>query len=456
MTKLGKAYLSLFTCILSFILIGVIVSNLPNTDGNEPPILKEDEYLSQNCSHNYGEWETTLEPTCTTTGTEKQICTICDFENVRTVSTVAHTYEIFREEKPTCFVRGTAIYKCANCESSYVEDLPPQHTSTIDKAVSPTCTTTGLTEGEHCTACGEIIIAQNVIEALGHNETTDQAISPTCTTTGLTQGSHCSVCNAIFVNQTVIPATGHTNGEWIIDANPTCTKDGSKHQVCSVCTDTINTEIFPAIGHVSVPIPAVSATCTTTGLTQGVKCGRCQEILTPQTTTPSKGHTMNIVSSTQGTCVTPGVDHYKCNDCSHEYDVETDLGEHSWREWVSDGWGGYKRMCYTCNTTETKEYMTFNLHLTIATVTYTDRYGVEHIIYGGTATTDIPVNVRSNETYTIKFEANATDENYCTLELTDYSGCNATFSKTGTVYTLVISEIYSTVYIEIGATPPRT
>ena len=37
------------------------------------------------------------------------------------------------------------------------------HTVVIDKAVEPTYTSTGLTEGSHCSVCGEIIVAQEII-----------------------------------------------------------------------------------------------------------------------------------------------------------------------------------------------------------------------------------------------------------------------------------------------------
>ena len=42
-----------------------------------------------------------------------------------------------------------------------------------------------------------------------HNIVTDAAVSPTCTSTGLTAGSHCSYCNEVFTAQTVVPAIGH-------------------------------------------------------------------------------------------------------------------------------------------------------------------------------------------------------------------------------------------------------
>lgn len=454
MYKLKEAYLTIITCIISFLTFGLLASFIFNElSGIDDFIPKEDDIIQSQCTHNYDEWQVIVEPTCTTLGDKKRTCKLCNYEETESIETSAHNIEVKVDVEYTCTRDGYHSEICTICGYKEVIIDKAMHRTDISPSVEPTCTGTGLTEGIICTVCGTEIVKQNIVEPTGHTYI-PKITPPTCDDDGETlYKCHCGD----FYTDNIVPALGHT----IVDfpeINPTCTEDGYLGGTyCSVCDEVIEERsVIHAIGHVSVPIPAVSATCITTGLTQGVKCGRCQEILTPQTTIPSKGHTMNIVSSTQGTCTTEGVDYLKCNDCPYTYEEKTDLGEHSWREWVSDGYGGYTRVCSICHTTDRKEYMTFDLHLTIETVKYTDRYGVEHIIYGGKATTDIPVNVRSNETYTIKFEANPTDENYCTLELTDYSGCNATLSKTGTVYTLVISEIYSTVRIEIGATPPRT
>ena len=84
-----------------------------------------------------------------------------------------------------------------------------QHTPATDAAVDPTCTESGLSEGMHCSGCGETIVAQEVIEALGHSEEIDAAVTPTCTESGLSEGVHCSVCGETIVAQKIIAALGH-------------------------------------------------------------------------------------------------------------------------------------------------------------------------------------------------------------------------------------------------------
>ena len=53
----------------------------------------------------------------------------------------------------------------------------------------------------------------------GMNRHTDAAITPTVTSTGLTAGAHCSVCGAVIVAQEVIPALGEQGG----NTNPATT-----------------------------------------------------------------------------------------------------------------------------------------------------------------------------------------------------------------------------------------
>ena len=70
---------------------------------------------------------------------------------------------------------------------------------------------------------------------------------------------------------------------------PTCTEGGYTTYTCE-CGDSYIADETAALGHTEVEIPAVEATCTETGLTAGVKCSVCGEILTAQKEIPALGH----------------------------------------------------------------------------------------------------------------------------------------------------------------------
>ena len=110
--------------------------------------------------------------------------------------------------------------KVNNIVQNKVNDLGGQVTDLIDSFIkqftcgkheygdfeilkNPTCTEKGQ-KGKICKKCGKIT-EKTDIDAAGHTPVTDPAVAPTETSDGLTEGSHCSVCGAVLQAQEVIP-----------------------------------------------------------------------------------------------------------------------------------------------------------------------------------------------------------------------------------------------------------
>lgn len=121
------------------------------------------------------------------------------------------------------------------------------HIAVTDNAAAPTCTETGLTQGSHCSVCGEVIIPQETVPATGHTSVVDNAVAPTCTVTGLTQGSHCSVCGEVLTQQQTVPATGHSYTATVVQ--PTCTSLGYTIHTCIFCGDTYTDSYVDQLAH---------------------------------------------------------------------------------------------------------------------------------------------------------------------------------------------------------------
>ena len=295
--------------------------------------------------HTFGTWTTTKNATCTQVGTKSRKCTVCGKTETQTIAKTGHksvtdkaipatcttdgktegshcsvcgavikaqdtinaTGHKFGNwtttKSATCTESGTQIRKCETCGATESKSLSAKgHTEVVDKAIPTTCTTDGKTEGSHCSVCGAVIKAQDIIKATGHKfgnwtttksstctesgtqirkcetcgateskslsakghtEVVDKAIPATCTTDGKTEGSHCSVCGAVIKAQTTITATGHKSSGWIVDKTASIGVKGSKHKECTVCKKVLETAEIPALSRISISKASVTLSTST-------------------------------------------------------------------------------------------------------------------------------------------------------------------------------------------------
>ena len=250
------------------------------------------------------------------TGKTLDVTVTADPQLFRAVCT-EHDYEAILVSPATC--TASALY-LDTCECGAVSGDPYTvgealgHTPVIDPAVAATCTETGLTAGTHCSVCGTVLTAQEVVAALGHDLVHHDAQAATCTEIGWAAYDTCSRCD--YTTYEEVAALGH-NYEAVVTA-PTCTTGGYTTHTCSRCSDSYIDTYTDALGHIEVIDAAVDPTCTETGLTAGTHCSVCNAVLTAQEVVAALGHDLVHHDAQAATCTEIGWAAYDtCSRCDY-------------------------------------------------------------------------------------------------------------------------------------------
>ena len=255
-------------------------------------------------NHNFGEWVTEKEATCTETGTQKRTCADCGYSETAEIAMIAHTL-------------------------------------THHEAVTPTCTTTGSIEYWECSACGKkfsdaactIEVTDVTLPMAAHTLTKTDAKAATCTEAGNAEYWTCSVCKKLFSDSegkneitaasVVIPATGHTADDSGWNSN------GTNHwHVCATCKEKFD-EAAHTGGTATCSSKAVCDVCkaeygTTTNHTfiskhddtqHWKECSICGAI---DLENPKTNHTFGEWETvTDSTCTATGTKKHTCTGCDY-------------------------------------------------------------------------------------------------------------------------------------------
>ena len=274
-------------------------------------------------------------PTCTEAGYTTYTCSVCsDSYAADETEALGHTYEA-AVTAPTCTEAGYTTYTCSVCGDSYVADEVAAlgHTEKTIEGKAPTCTENGLTEGKVCTTCDKTLVSQNSILATGHvdenkdytcdvcgedlctdhNEEIIPSKAPTCTETGLTEGKKCSICGDILLPQDEIAALGHSY-EAAVTA-PTCTEAGYTTYTCSVCGDSYVADEVAALGH-NYDAVVTAPDCLNGGYTT-YTCSVCGDSYVADEVA-ALGHNYDSVV-TAPDCSNGGYTTYTCSVCGDSY-----------------------------------------------------------------------------------------------------------------------------------------
>lgn len=172
-----------------------------------------------------------------------------------------------------------------------------------------------------------------VNEAENGTVTVDKAVAEKGETVTVTATpDQCYALEKIYVNGSEIEGTTFTAAE-----------------------DAVITATFTAT-HTEETIPAVEATCTQTGLTEGIKCSLCGEIITAQQETEILGHSFtDYINDENAECTEDSTETSKCDRCdvTDTRTVENSALGHSFTEYISNGDGTQTAKCDRCDATDT-------------------------------------------------------------------------------------------------------
>ena len=262
------------------------------------------------CDHDYQINEAGSTPAaCEADGTNLLVCSICGGEKTETVNALGHDYGDWVVVDAKCETDGTRTKTCKRegCGDAVVNTIKAKgHKWSLWTKVgdtddySRTCSNSGCEIGTQ---------TRTVLPAEDHDhafDTPDCQIeivkSATCSETGIKRTWCANIGCAEHIDDD-IPMLQH-NYVPTVTEEATCTTEGTRVPICSVCGDRGAEEIIPVLGH------DWTTTWTTDDNEHWHECTRCGEVNEKESHTENGG-----VVTTPATTVSNGIKTYSCTVC---------------------------------------------------------------------------------------------------------------------------------------------
>ena len=170
-----------------------------------------------------------------------------------------------------------------------------------------------------------------------------------------TDGMKVNVSHNGNASMTSVPVMIHTLSDDYTTAPANCTRGGQKIYACTVCNEKVSVDDgTPALGHTPVVVPSVPVTCMQDGLTEGLKCSVCDEVIQKQLIAVEKSdehHTVVTDAAVAPTCSNVGyTEGSHCSSCNKVFVKQNEIAKtaHTYGDWAAAEKGYHTKTCSVC------------------------------------------------------------------------------------------------------------
>ena len=266
-------------------------------------------------THDWGEWNITTEPSCTTEGEEVRQCEVCQETETKKLEKTAHVTEIVGAKESTCTTAGySGDEVCKHCheviKKGHELALAQHQWSEWKTTTKPSCTHEG-EETRQCKNCQETETRK--LEKTSHDWSEWKTTAkPSCTTEG-EEVRQCKNCQTSESRK--LEKTDHDWSEWKTTTKPSCTTEGEETRQCSVCQET-ETRKLEKTAHNTEIVGAKAPSCTSEGYTGDEVCKDCHATIKKGNTLAKTAHQWSTwKTTTNPSYASEGEQTRQCSQC---------------------------------------------------------------------------------------------------------------------------------------------